>query len=233
MSTLDESFFELRLYSIAPGRLDDMAARFREDLSTLFPKHGIHPLAGFTASSGAGMPKFVYIMPWDSLAQRSQALAGFAGDPAWAEVRDRTNGPSELVERYDIYFLKAMLPVEPVPQHQSPGRRVYELALQTVSNGQLPDMRQTMHEVEIPAYQVAGARLVGAFEIFCGPALPSVVTLMSWESVEARAQGLQKLQANPSLQAARQQQIATLGRCVLGHADRYLLNLVPVDWDRS
>lgn len=230
MSSSDELFYELRLYSIAPGRLADMANRFRNDLNTLFPKHGVLPLAGWTATAGMGMPRFVYMMPWHSLEQRARSLSAFAGDPQWAEVRNRTNGPSELVERYDIHLLKAITPLRPIAQGSSDTTAVYELAIQQVANGRAADVRQMLVEVELPAYVSAGAVVIGAFDMLFGPQLPSVVTLLKWPDEAARAAGLVALNADRSLHQSRQEQIADSGRCLLGHADRYLLNVVDVQW---
>lgn len=230
MSSSDELFYELRLYSIAPGRLADMASRFSDDLNTLFPKHGVLPLAGWTATAGMGLPKFVYMMPWCSLEQRSQALSAFATDPEWAEVRRRTNGPSELVERYDIHLLKAITPVRPIGQERGDTKAVYELAIQQVANGHAAGARQTLLEVQLPAYVSAGATVVAAFDMLFGPQLPAVVTLLKWQDQAARAAGLLAVEADASLHQVRQQQIAQQGRCLLGHADGYLLDIVDVQW---
>ncbi|PWK91904.1 NIPSNAP family protein [Fulvimonas soli] len=233
MGSTDEWLYELRLYTIAPGRLGDMADRFRNELGTLFPRHGVHPLAGWTATAGAGMPKFVYLMPWRDLGQRARALASFAADPDWAEARARTNGPSELVERFDIHLLKAIAPLRDIPQGAGDVGAVYELAIQSMANGHVAAARQTLLEVELPACVRAGAVLAGAFEMIFGTGLPAAVSLLEWPDHAARASGMAAVEADAALREARSAQLAEHGRCLLGQADRYLLDVVAVQWAGS
>ena len=44
-----EQFYELRIYSAAPGKLDALHARFRDHTMRLFEKHGIRNVAYWTA----------------------------------------------------------------------------------------------------------------------------------------------------------------------------------------
>ena len=233
MSKPDDLIYELRLYSIAPGRIDDMVSRFREDLSHLFPKHGVRPLAGWTALAGRGMPKFVYIMPWKSLEQRAQALAGFATDPDWIEARNRTNGRSELVERYDIFLLKGITPVQVVQVPPVGAEAVYELVIQEAANGRVPAARTMLLDVEMPAVRKAGAAVIGCFDLMIGPGLPAVVSLLEWPSIAARDAGYQQAECDERVQLERKSQIRDTGRCALGAADRYVLKAVDVQWARG
>ena len=100
--------FELRFYKIAHGREGDMLARVQQDWNVLFPRHGIRPLGCWTAVSAKTLPMFVYITPFKDMADREACWAGFYGDTDWHEARTRTNAGSELVERYDICFVRGL-----------------------------------------------------------------------------------------------------------------------------
>lgn len=231
MSDIDDRIYELRIYAIAPGRLNDMAERFRKDIRVLFPKHGIRLLGSWTCLSGPRTPSFIYLMRWDSFEQRTQAFASFVADPDWQEARARTNGPSELVEQYEIQFLKSLNSsgiAEPMPLT---GEGIFELDLHAASNGRAIPMREALLEHDLAAKRRAGASLVGAFEAITGPKLPSVISLVRWENADAWAKGHQSLEEDAVYGEHIGDEIKAHGRHVLGDADRYAMRPVAIAWN--
>ena len=100
--------YELRLYHAAPGRVDDVATRMRDHIPDLFKKHGFgKPYGGWIARYGRNLPMYAYLLAWEDSAQRARAFASLYGDEAWPEVRDRTNGPREMVDGYEVLFMNA------------------------------------------------------------------------------------------------------------------------------
>lgn len=227
----DSHIYELRIYAIAPGRLTDMARRFREDIRRLFPRHGIRIVGSWTAISGPKMPAFVYLMRWSSFEERTAAFGRFAADPEWQETRARTNGPSELVEHYDIQFLGALDSTGVSEPMALDGVGLFELALHPASNGRAVAMRESLLGHELPACTRAGASMIGAFEAMTGPRLPGLVSLLRWDNAAAWERGHATIDGDPSLRERRAHEIATEGRCILGAADRYLLRPVEVAWE--
>jgi len=230
MTEVDSHIYELRIYAIAPGRLSDMARRFRDDLSILFPRHGIRILGSWMAIAGPKMPTFVYLMRWSSFEERTAAFGSFVADPDWQAARARTNGPSELVEHYDIQFLKALDSSglsEPIPLD---GKGIFELALHPAANGRAIAMRESLVKHKLPASSRAGASIVGAFEAITGPRLPGLVSLLRWEDSTTWERAQSAIQSDPALAAHHAEEIHAEGRCILGHADHYLMQSVDVDW---
>jgi hypothetical protein len=89
--------FELRTYRAAPGKLDNLLARFRNHTTTLFAKHGITQLGYFTpteAKDGAG-ETLVYLLAHQSVEACAESFKGFRADPAWikAKADSEVNGP--------------------------------------------------------------------------------------------------------------------------------------------
>ncbi|SHK11240.1 NIPSNAP protein [Roseomonas rosea] len=223
-----DPIWELRLYRVAPGRVADMEARVQKDLRTVFPRNGVHPVGGWTATSGSAMPAYVYLTPWRNMIERSRCWAGFYGDPAWAEVRTRTNGPSELVEGYEILFLRAARDWTPVSSEDG---RLHEMIIQETATGRGAAVRAALLDAELPAFERAGATVLGSFDMLSGRLLPAVVTFLSWESFAARQEGVRRLAADTALQASRAAEIRDVGRCLLGRHDSQLMQWVPVDWE--
>lgn len=233
MSQSDDHIYELRIYAIEPGRLPDMARRFRDDVSKLFPRHKIRVVGSWTAAAGPKMPAFVYLMRWSSLEERTAAFSTFVADPDWHEARSRTNAGSELVEHYDIQFLKALDSSGISEPMALDGSGVFELALHPSMNGRLPKMRDSLLKYELAAASRAGGKVVGAFEAITGPRLPGVVSLTRWGSAAAWTQAQEKISADAELMARHAAEKKEDGRIILGQADRYLMQSVNVAWGRT
>ncbi|MDB5850773.1 MAG: hypothetical protein JWP29_4525 [Rhodoferax sp.] len=220
----DDPIHELRLYRIQPGRMGDIVHRWQDDLHSLFPKHGIRPLGTWTAFSGGKAPLFVYLMGWRNLQQRTQSFAGFVADPAWAEVRNRTNAGSELVERYEILFLRAVRAwQEPSPAELEP-EPVFELILQEVAQGQGAGVRSAMLDTAVAAWTEAGAQVCGLFDVMSGYALPAAVFVVAWKSLDQRQRAHDALAVR--LAAPR----SAAREPLLQRAEQYLMQSVPVQW---
>jgi NIPSNAP len=87
--------YELRVYHCLPGRLPDVVKRFETVTVRLFEKHGIQQLGFWTVTIGESNADLIYILKWDSLADRDSRFATFQRDPEWIEARRKSeaNGP--------------------------------------------------------------------------------------------------------------------------------------------
>ena len=98
--------YELRLYSATPGRIEDLHARFRDHLPKLMVRHGIDQVGRWTATAGPNGPLFLYLMAYDDMAQRERQWDAFYHDDEWWQIRAATNAGEEMVERFDLFFLR-------------------------------------------------------------------------------------------------------------------------------
>jgi hypothetical protein len=93
----DTRVFELRTYKAAPGKMQDVEARFRDHTLTFFAKHGLQPIGGYyipTEGEDANNA-IVYILVHESRAAADQNWAAFGADAEWQQVRTASmaNGP--------------------------------------------------------------------------------------------------------------------------------------------
>jgi NIPSNAP len=216
----DDPFFELRIYRVAAGRAVDMEARVQGDLCTLFPKHGIRPLAGWSTMVSPVSPSFIYLTPWRNMNQRSASWAGFYSDPEWAKVRGRTNGSSELVESYEIMFVRGITQWG----GQAEACAFSELIIQSCAIGKTMAVTAELKEHTVPILEGAGARVHGVFDMMSGRPLPSLAFLVGWDSLEQRNAALAKLDERS--QAGR----AVGNPVLLDRAEQHLMRHLPVDW---
>ncbi|HTX01225.1 MAG TPA: NIPSNAP family protein [Acidimicrobiales bacterium] len=100
--------FELRTYHSAPGRLDDISARFRDHTMALFAKHGIE-VVGFWSSAALDDPQtgtLVYVCSYESRAAADAAWASFQADPAWHEAKEESERDGPIVASIESLFME-------------------------------------------------------------------------------------------------------------------------------
>ena len=86
---------ELRIYTCPPGRLPDLLNRFQTYTLKVWKKHGIRQVGFWTNTIGHSNNELVYLLEWESLADRELRWSAFVSDPEWIEIRALTekNGP--------------------------------------------------------------------------------------------------------------------------------------------
>jgi len=98
--------YELRVYHIYEGKLDDLLRRFREHTMKLFEKHGIKNVAYWTPTDEPLKGKtLVYILAHPSREAATANWQAFRDDPEWQSVRDKSEANGRLVEKIDSTFL--------------------------------------------------------------------------------------------------------------------------------
>jgi hypothetical protein len=89
--------YELRVYHCLPGRLPALMKRFETVTVRLFEKHGIRQFGFWTVAIGESNQDLVYILQWESLAERDKRFAAFQSDPEWIEARRKSEEDGPLV----------------------------------------------------------------------------------------------------------------------------------------
>ena len=86
---------ELRVYNCVSGRLPDLVRRVETITLDLWKRHGIRPVAFWTVLVGESNQQLIYLLAWESLAEREKVWNGFMSDPEWISKRAETerNGP--------------------------------------------------------------------------------------------------------------------------------------------
>ncbi len=91
--------YEYRVYEAMPGKLPELHARFRNHTIKLFEKHGFKNIGYWTADAGDYSDRLIYIVAFESAAQREKAWAAFRADPEWQKVRAESERNGPLVRR--------------------------------------------------------------------------------------------------------------------------------------
>ena len=91
-------FYELRTYRCSPGRIGDVVDRFARDVLPLWEKHGFDQIGFWTVVVGNSSHDVIYMLRWESAADRDAKWPQFATDPEWAQARERTERNGPLIE---------------------------------------------------------------------------------------------------------------------------------------
>jgi len=216
--------YELRFYSVATGRIADVHARFRDHLPALFERHDLNCVGRWTECAGPSMPRFVYLLAHRDHAHRDASWGSFYADPEWSRVRAETNAGHEMVQRYDLFFLKPNPVWQPFAQSDDGAvGGVHELILQHVTPGHAAAANEFLSSTYLPLVRATGGRVLGVFDMVSGVRMPQVVSFFAWGSAAARHAAHQAIQADAGLTAALNAQRGKLGEAFFGRSEVALL----------
>lgn len=219
--------YELRLYSVAPGRMADVHSRFNTHLPALFARHGVRCVGAWTALAGPASPRFVYLMAYSDYAEREAVWQRFYEDPEWWRIRAETNAGHEMIEQHDLFFLKPNPAWQPGADTVIGPDTIYELVLQQVAPGQGAAANEFLRDHYLPALREAGAQVLGVMDFASGTNMPRIAMLQAWNDAASCHQGHLSLEKNTAISTDLCAQRTQLGNPILGRSEVNLLQLVP------
>ncbi len=89
--------YELRIYDCCPGRLPALLDRFDTITLGIWARHGIRQAGFWTTVIGESNQQLVYMLEWESLAEREEKWTAFQSDPEWIEKRAATEADQPIV----------------------------------------------------------------------------------------------------------------------------------------
>lgn len=103
-----ERTFELRTYTPAPGKLENLLARFRDHTEKLFEQHGMTNVAYWITQEKDPntQPKLVYILAHPSEAAGKQHFEEFRKDPKWVAAKAESEKDGSLTTKVESVYMK-------------------------------------------------------------------------------------------------------------------------------
>jgi len=98
-------FYELRIYEAVPGRMKNVVDRFTNVTVGYFKKHGIKAALFLEPVIGTSN-QLVYLVEWNSLAERETKWEAFAADPGWIAARAESEKDGPIVARFTNTILQ-------------------------------------------------------------------------------------------------------------------------------
>lgn len=97
--------FEMRVYTTAEGKLDNLHDRFRDHTNQLFVKHGMSLIAYWTPQEKPNT--LIYILAYPDRAARDRSWEAFMDDPVWKQVwaDSKKNAGGAIVTKVESTFM--------------------------------------------------------------------------------------------------------------------------------
>jgi len=100
----DGRCFELRTYTVTPGKMDILNRRFEDHSIRLFRKHGIDVIAFWTPADRPNT--LVYMLAHKSCEAAPSGWKAFFDDPEWIAARDASEKDGPLVSKVEKTFMR-------------------------------------------------------------------------------------------------------------------------------
>src|SRR5580700_9140557 len=97
--------YELRVYRCVPGRKPALLSRFENETLRIWERHGIRQAGFWTTLIGTSSQEIIYLLAWDSMAERERRWDAFLADPEWTAVVAKTEENGQLVENISNQLL--------------------------------------------------------------------------------------------------------------------------------
>jgi hypothetical protein len=98
--------YELRLYHVYAGKMDDLKARFGNHTDAIFRRHNMKSIGYWSTEDAQGSQNlFIYILQHPSRQEAEKNWAAFQTDPEWQKVKAESEAHGSLVDHIDRYFM--------------------------------------------------------------------------------------------------------------------------------
>ncbi len=199
----DSRIFEMRTYYSPSGKLDDLHARFRDHTTKLFEKHGMTNV-GYWVPIDNPDNRLIYILAYPSRDAREASWKKFLGDPAWTDVKKKTEANGPIVSKVDSVFLAAT-DYSPQLTPSSSGDRIFELRVYTTTEGNLDNLHARFRGHTVKLFEKHGMTNIG----YWSPAKDqkgaenTLIYVLAHNSVAAAKASFDAFRKDPEWSAAR------------------------------
>ena len=101
-----DQVFELRTYTAAEGKFDDLLARFRDHTLRIFEKHGMTNVGYWTPQDEPlSTNTLIYVLAHPSREEAEQSWRDFSSDPEWQSVAEESQRDGRLIAGLERVFL--------------------------------------------------------------------------------------------------------------------------------
>jgi hypothetical protein len=195
----DERYFEMRKYYAAPGKLDDLHARFRNHTMKLFEKHGIENV-GYWVPLDNTNNTLIYILASPSKEARDESWKAFGADPDWKQVVKESEANGRLVSKVESVFMNAT-DFSPMIKPLKGEQHAYELRTYTTVEGRLPNLLKRFRDHTVKLFEKHGMTNFG----YWVPTAKSntLIYILAHKSKEAAKNSFDAFRSDPEWEKAK------------------------------
>ncbi len=201
----DVRAYELRVYYAAPGKLDELHARFRDHTCKLFEKHGMVNI-GYWVPAENPENKLIYLLAYPDREARDISWKAFMADPDWKAAQKASEAKGRLVTKVEATFLQTTDYSPAVKPGVASAPRTFELRTYTASAGNLDALNARFRDHTVKLFAKHGMENFGYWTMSDKKAKGAdntLIYLLAHKSPEAAAESFKAFRADPDWVAAR------------------------------
>lgn len=200
----DSRVYELRIYHAAPGKLDDLNARFRDHTVRLFEKYGMENVGYWTPIDNTNN-LLIYVLGHASRDAAKKSFAAFGQDPEWKSAQKASEANGRLVTKVESYFMEPT-DYSPAIKSSKAGPRVFELREYTASTNNLAALDARFRDHTVGLFKKHGMQNLAYWHLTPGQkdADRKLIYILAHQSPEAGAASFGSFRTDPDWIAAKE-----------------------------
>jgi phosphopantetheine adenylyltransferase len=194
----DNRYYEMRVYYAAPGKLEDLNARFRNHTTKIFEKHGMTNI-GYWVPLENPENKLIYVLAYKDKEAREKAWKDFMADPDWQKAQKASEVNGKLVDKVDAYFMKATDYSPAIKSSKAKNQRTFELRTYNASTGKLNDLHARFRNHTMKLFTKYGMKHVGYWEVIPKDSSEpnTLIYILAHDSKEAGEKSFKSFREDP------------------------------------
>lgn len=224
--------YELRVYTINPGKDEALHNRFRHHTLRLFKKHGIESV-GYWMPLDTNDHRLHFILRYPNREAREKSWQAFLNDPDWKAAYQASEAAGPILARPPENQFLTLTDYSPaVAIGRGPGPRVFELRTYLTPPGLLPnlDARFRDHTVKLFARHGMGNFAYWHKDADQPDAAITLQYLLTHASREAAAASFKNFGADPEWKTARAESEKKAGGSLTAPGGVKSVFLAPTDY---
>jgi L-rhamnose mutarotase len=199
----DTRVFEMRVYTAAEGKLDNLHARFKNHTLKLLEKHGITNVGYFVPVENKEN-KLYFFLASPSKEAHDKAFKAFAADPEWQKAFAESEKDGKLVTKVESTFL-APTDYSPALKIEGKGDRVFELRDYTATPKNLGHLNDRFKNHTVKLFEKHGMTNVVYWNLLPDQkgADTKLIYLLAHKSPDAAKASFDTFRKDPDWNAAR------------------------------
>ena len=200
----DSRVYELRIYHAAPGKLDDLNARFRDHTVRLFEKYGMENVGYWTPIDNTNN-LLIYVLGHASRDAAKKSFAAFGQDPEWKTAQKASEANGRLVTKVESYFMEPT-DYSPAIKSSKAGPRAFELREYTASTNNLAALDSRFRDHTLGLFKKHGMQNLAYWHLTPGQkdADRKLIYILAHQSQEAGAASFGSFRTDPDWIAAKE-----------------------------
>jgi len=225
----DIGIYEMRVYYAAPGKLDDLNARFRNRTLKLFEKHGMVNF-GYWVPTENTNGKLIYVLGYPDRDSAKKSWKAFGSDPEWQKVVKASEANGKLVAKVESTYMKATDYAPPVKNSVESQPRTFELRTYRATPGKLDDLNARFRDHTLKLFSKHGMTHYGYWTPVDANkgADDTLIYILAHKSQAAAQESFKAFRADPDWIAARKASEEKAGGSLTVKVDSLFLK--PTDY---